>query len=84
MFTLGKVIVKSSHLHDWLEKDYPYTDANEVRKIRNIQSYESRLHCYHSYMDAIKAGIRIPITFKIYKKAILITQFDYYLNLPVV
>jgi hypothetical protein len=33
VFALGEIIVKSSHLHDELEKDYSYADANEVRAI---------------------------------------------------
>ncbi|CRG86864.1 hypothetical protein PISL3812_03876 [Talaromyces islandicus] len=33
VFALGTTIVKSSHLHESLEKDYSYADANEVRAI---------------------------------------------------
>lgn len=33
VFARGEIIVKSSHLHDEMEKDYSYADANEVRAI---------------------------------------------------
>lgn len=33
VFALGEIIVKSSHLHEEMEKDYSYADANEVRAI---------------------------------------------------
>ena len=47
MLALGRVIVKSSHLHDTQEIDYAYGDTNEVRAIAIAK-------------DLFKNTIRVP------------------------